>query len=565
MLQVSVGVGSAPPQTLHRCLQIPEIILQVFAEVALQHSPNTTLAALARTCRVFEQPALELLWADPGPYTLHYILNCFPPGLFAYSADQPCHWQPLTLTVPPSDWARPRRYCNLEGGGGGPGGVGKKLSDPISVIRTLNPPWASYHEPHCAELSILGGTSPDAVLFPRLRKLVISVPGSDNPDRWLRSLFQSLLSPTLRFVTVEETFDPEVYPDIDVTPLIQMIVSHTPQLTTLVLITSDSLHVASDLFRNLCHLQVLTMSYMADNMLPHVAQLKSLKELTIGELDLAARPSKTLQALDNQCTFPSLEILAIENVDVLRLTQIMHLFRLSPLHTLWISPLLHTDLTTADMTAFYRSVDAYVNKQTLQQFQYELRSSSLSHVDISADALRSLQGFSGLTRLYIECSGKYLVRDSDIEALACAWPALETFVLHPTEPAQRTRLTLSFLVALATHCPCLAAIDVSFDATVVPTTIAIDDSGKTLIKTPLAVLSLNTGFTPIKNPIEVAHFLAHLFPHLSIALESDWDPTDRSIESEAGLTEASNIYAARWNEVSAIIQKLAAEGKEEGK
>ncbi|KAF7311883.1 hypothetical protein MIND_00199200 [Mycena indigotica] len=140
MLQVAaLTPESVPPQTLHRCLQIPEIILQVFAEVALQDSPNATLAALARTCRVFEQPALEYLWADPGLNTLQYILSCFPAGLFADSAHSL-----LSRDIQRSDWARPQRYCNL--------------------VRTFS---VSHRVTH-KQLSALAPTCPEIFLFPRL-------------------------------------------------------------------------------------------------------------------------------------------------------------------------------------------------------------------------------------------------------------------------------------------------------------------------------------------------------------------------------------------------------------
>ncbi|KAF7311890.1 hypothetical protein MIND_00200100 [Mycena indigotica] len=544
MLQNAVGpnIDSTPPQleTLHRCFRIPEIILQVFAAVSVQDSPNATLAALARTCRLFEQPALEYLWSDPGTHTLDYVLNCLPHGLF--TGNRYHDVLSLSRAIRSSDWERPRRYCNL--------------------VRTLSVSYGKTHK----QLATLGQFYPELCLFPQLRQLVIC--GYDTMHLQ-EPLLRTLLSPTLKHIELDEVY-------LQTISLFPIIIHRAPQLTTLIFDAYPGLNgpidhaeALSELLQSLHHLQVLTLAHTDDTMLSHVSRLRKLRKLTINRLDLpVASQSTTLQALDSLGTFPSLETLSVARVNLRALTAVIQLIRISPLRKLDICPLPESHLTTADTTAFCRSVGAYINRQTLQQFDYQLRSHhrypvSLVHVDISADAFRSLQDFPGLTHLYMQCDGKYSVNDGLMDDLARSWPALETFTLCPskTNSARKTiKLTLVSLVAFATHCSRLVALNMSFDATALPSTMAVDGSGEPVIQTSLVRLS--TGYSPIRDPVKVAHFLSRLFPRLDLiksshCVDSDSDDSDSVSESapHPGRPHGSKLYAACWKDVAA---KLAA-------
>jgi hypothetical protein len=51
-------------RTVHRCLLIPEIIGLICGEATLSRLHRLkTLAALASTCRFFQEPALDCLWS----------------------------------------------------------------------------------------------------------------------------------------------------------------------------------------------------------------------------------------------------------------------------------------------------------------------------------------------------------------------------------------------------------------------------------------------------------------------------------------------------------------------
>lgn len=47
---------------MHRCLLVAEIVRLIVEEVHQDYDGFETLAILARTCRVFHDPALNMLW-----------------------------------------------------------------------------------------------------------------------------------------------------------------------------------------------------------------------------------------------------------------------------------------------------------------------------------------------------------------------------------------------------------------------------------------------------------------------------------------------------------------------
>ena len=74
---------------MHRCLQIQEPLSIVFEYVhiprkALEDDPlsASSLARLARTCKAFQDPALDILWHSQ--YSLVPLLKCLPRDAWAW-------------------------------------------------------------------------------------------------------------------------------------------------------------------------------------------------------------------------------------------------------------------------------------------------------------------------------------------------------------------------------------------------------------------------------------------------------------------------------------------------
>jgi len=72
-----------PYSKMHRALTITEILQHIFQDIDKDHDVRgvhpISLAALARTCTTFRDPALDILWEFQ--YTVMHLLECFPRGL----------------------------------------------------------------------------------------------------------------------------------------------------------------------------------------------------------------------------------------------------------------------------------------------------------------------------------------------------------------------------------------------------------------------------------------------------------------------------------------------------
>ena len=62
------GLAPLASTRMHRALQIEEILFNIFhhfvpaVDMVWREKPDPVLAALARTCRAFKEPALDALW-----------------------------------------------------------------------------------------------------------------------------------------------------------------------------------------------------------------------------------------------------------------------------------------------------------------------------------------------------------------------------------------------------------------------------------------------------------------------------------------------------------------------
>ncbi|KAJ7626229.1 hypothetical protein B0H17DRAFT_963456 [Mycena rosella] len=66
---------------MYRALEIPEIVDGIVAEVRdIFTSRRADLVALARTCRAFQNPALDRIWRSQD--TLSHLVRCLPRDLW---------------------------------------------------------------------------------------------------------------------------------------------------------------------------------------------------------------------------------------------------------------------------------------------------------------------------------------------------------------------------------------------------------------------------------------------------------------------------------------------------
>jgi hypothetical protein len=70
---------------MHPCLRVDEIVRLVASELVASKS-KATAAALARCCKIFEDPALDSLWGDV--HSLFSVLSILPEGGPDYEDDR---------------------------------------------------------------------------------------------------------------------------------------------------------------------------------------------------------------------------------------------------------------------------------------------------------------------------------------------------------------------------------------------------------------------------------------------------------------------------------------------
>ncbi|KAJ7791843.1 hypothetical protein B0H14DRAFT_187607 [Mycena olivaceomarginata] len=87
---------------MHRSLHILEIVTMISHEI-----DHKTLSSFARACRMFRDPALDVLWMHQN--TLMNLLRCMPEGIWDES-DEEGDWT-LHRPVLPADWERPLFYA----------------------------------------------------------------------------------------------------------------------------------------------------------------------------------------------------------------------------------------------------------------------------------------------------------------------------------------------------------------------------------------------------------------------------------------------------------------------
>ncbi|KAF7292194.1 hypothetical protein MIND_01246700 [Mycena indigotica] len=95
---------------MHHCLDIAEIRIAIAAKV--KEGDKRDLVSLATSCRIFEAPALETLWDDPGDLTLLYLLRCFPEDALSWPGSRLMMLCTIARPTLQTDWERPLVYAH---------------------------------------------------------------------------------------------------------------------------------------------------------------------------------------------------------------------------------------------------------------------------------------------------------------------------------------------------------------------------------------------------------------------------------------------------------------------
>ncbi|KAJ7052020.1 hypothetical protein C8F01DRAFT_1376384 [Mycena amicta] len=500
---------------MHRCLQIPEILLQVVAHYRLHD--RSTLAALARTCRLFEGPAADRLWRDPGPGILQYIFGCFPADLFETVTDSGKLKLRLLRPVLLGDWERPRRYC-----------------DRVRVFAFGD----NYRKDPFQEeeaLSLLLIWLPDGFLFPKLENLVLQLIFADT--RLSLMLFRRLLSPRLKSID----FETPTPPVLSILPAITQMALTLTELRFAKM--THNPHTAADhaticfFVRSLNHLRHLTIPALDHDTFIHVARLASLQELNV-ELSEGVDPSVLLPVE----SFVGLKQITLSEADMVTATRLLHLLSDSPLEHIDVASKKFTP--SASVSSFYSGIAAHIRRSSLREFRHTW---SDYGCEIGLEMLSCLSSFSQLTTIYIHSTGGFDLNDQSIAPLARAWPSLKSFSLK--HPSSDSELTLAALLPFAQYCPELIFIKMTFDTTIIPSSTSTS-SGERIKRPELGHLGVNR--SRLDKSFPVARFLSAVFPNLGVVYNSWQEGAD-----DEDFDDVVNMLGA-WQEVEELIPQLVA-------
>ncbi|KAJ7696846.1 hypothetical protein B0H16DRAFT_835406 [Mycena metata] len=507
---------------MHRALQIPEMVDLICSQVSPDEDSASTrvLARLARTAKIFLDPALNSLWSSLCSFLP--FLGCMPADLWCLPVQTGDIYR-LNLVRPivPADWDRPLFYLNR----------GKSLE------ATLEPEFP------CEEVfAALCMSLPTEHFFPNLRRL-----------DWIYMSFsvfpylRTLLSPRLTRLGLHLTTT------VSHLSLVPTIAHRCPYLTE-VTITCQSVPPpfhsqlrtsVSLLVRGLQHIEKLDITDLDEHAFMHLGSLPTFKSLVLENfIDI---PSFRYDHSDG---FPALTNLELWPNTLKDGTSCIMSLTPNRLKTLAIT--VECESTFPEVAALFRAIADNIPHTGLTYLEIEINDSrdddgilpsALPDGVIEHDLLRrTLCHFGHLTYAELQIPGALEITDVLVLELARAWPDVEQLHLNNHRFSTRCSVTLNALRALAEHCPKLTTLGLQLDARVIPR------AQNSVMQTNLR--SLYVGFSPILDPPGVGGFLFGTFPALT-EIEVPSYPT-------FGENHAATAYCKSWRLLKAQMTAITA-------
>ncbi|KAJ7438796.1 hypothetical protein B0H11DRAFT_573267 [Mycena galericulata] len=506
---------------MHRCLTILEIVEMICSELdPSRYVDSAALAVLARTCRMFHDPALDNLWATQK--SLLNILGCMPLDLLSPHPTLSDGKMVLPRPVIATDWERALLYSRRV-----------KRFEPDLATSSY---WSKI-------LPALNAYLPGGCWFPNLTSL-----------RWRFGeglpAIDVFLTPRIRdlkFTCHSSKFDVSsvlyLADKCDGVKRLDIWMSG-PSYDRLT-VASLSVSTFVERFRRLERLAVEGVPLT-------IAALKAIGKLPkLVSLLLTALPHDLASS-------PDLEGPSFTNLDTLRLAE-MHsgpvtkFLRLCVGASLDILVVGMSTQETMSMTAIRDLAGALasfgdsITSLTLDEFGADIPTASGD--SLNDDIIRPLFCFRNLTQIRIYTFGGVDISDEAVEQMAQSWPniillELETYAgvdLSWTCP----RNTLAGLISIAKYCTSLRRLSLAVDASIVPPS-SLHHARKISQR---ALTEMNVNYSPISDPVAVARFLHSIFPSLYLVdADNDYWVQVEDDEGNAGL-------CYRWLEVESRLRR----------
>ncbi|KAJ7610726.1 hypothetical protein DFH06DRAFT_62318 [Mycena polygramma] len=521
---------------MHRCLGILEIVHLVCTSLdpmADEHwmSPSdrgaVALSALARTCTLFNGPALDMLWRQQSGFTP--LLRLFPADLFPPLLGSTYYTRVWSMLRPlfASDWTRVLLYI------------------PRVKVLSLNYPYSGVTE----ILLALSECCPGGFLFPNLR--TFAWPFRDPIVFPIRIL----CPPGLKEIKIHcETTNHNI-------SRLSTLSTSCPDLRY-VSVSFQSRSEQTDaavslLVCGLRRLESLTIGVPTMAAMQHIATSPGLTSLELAEIP----PMFSNSGRSDPPMFPQLTRLTIGPIAADLVTTFLRSFSHAPFISMRID--LAACVTTAGTEALFRALHVACAHESLESFRLGTHAnevpSVLADYTISGGALKILACFSNIENLSIASPAGFDFDDATFAQLAAAWTGLVDLSLTHGLPDSFRRplakLTLRSLHSLAQYCPQLSILALEFAAESIPPHSEDAQAQHELVQ-------LDVASSPIAASAPVARYLSRIFPCLSEILtireEEDNDDPEELEEHPRAIR-----FHRLWKQVEEQIPEFVGARREE--
>ncbi|KAG9309977.1 hypothetical protein JVU11DRAFT_10011 [Chiua virens] len=522
---------------MHRCLTIIEVQNAIFREVHSQHQGKATIARLARTCRTFSSPALDILWK--ALTSLIYLLRCLPTDLFQWKREDvdSANFSVVTVrfqrAMSRSDWEIFFRY-----------------SSRVRFLSVSSPDFYVGRQAKLADDVIFTLSHPPGYgsLAPYLKTL-----------HWTRSqeeyapLFWALLSNSL----------------VDLA--LPCLLLRSP--TTSILLTSrclslKSLHVYSEKGHEALPLKLLseTVLYLHSlesleleccaldkEAISHLSHLPSLAELVM-RLPTHLQ-SRELIPLLTPPAFASLESLTLKVNSLPTLTSLLEVMRFRPRS---MSFTVQTMPTPNMHCLFFMALVNACDSEQLSRISLTIELPRGHHVterpQITLSTFQPLLALPNMTSFTFDMMCNISLDDDAIEALTSHWPKLTKLNLNGNFGwGVKSGVTHRGLITLLSRCAMLSEFAIVVDFTEIDlrnSRVPTSRPGKGITSPCQSAYFIETA---IKFPVSIAAFLSDICPRLRRVLLPLGVPIPE-VDLE-GRTK-------KWEEVNRLLPALLAVRKQ---
>ncbi|KAH9949841.1 hypothetical protein B0H21DRAFT_687727 [Amylocystis lapponica] len=520
----------------------------------------SALAALARTCRAFQDVALDILWRTLP--NLAPLIKCFPTDV----------WKELPVQIDSGLTAE----CNI---------LLVKEPEASDFTRFLSYAARIRELRRCPDLVTLLGTSVhhtkvSGAVFSTLLKCQQRVPGPYFPNlrrfEWQQhndanddaSLFLLLLNPKVADMSMHLVLpiDETVLKQID--SALRQFAQNSPRLENLTLIcplSPNLVEAASRIILNHDYLRSVntfnpTLSPLSLEVILHLAQLPMLEKLSL-RCDASAQAS-AVQTLCKSLhpVFPALRHLVIysENLSgCSTFLDVVHSSRLEHFHAITlVTP------TALELQVFLTKLTQHAAHGTLAIVN--LTSGLSSPRDAPAytltdDTLRPLLTLRRIREFKIALRNPLMLDNAFVHDLARAWPDLHTLELGTEWRREHATpgVTLKGLIPLVQHCPALEMLGIAVDTDVaeIAADYALLRPGRGASNSKVVMLLMGTSRLDEDREarVMVAGFLSDLFPRVRF-IDSAWGHQGTLIDVDED--DADDEEHKMWEELQGLVREL---------